>query len=171
MAGNKYVALIAGRLQEVFGIQSSAGAGDAGKIPALDAAGKIDQSMMPTGVGPDTTSLVASESISAGALVNVFDSGGGTMKVRNADATTSGKEADGFILSAVTTGQTALVYHEGTITGLSSLTGGSRYYLSATPGAVTATAPSTSGNVVQYVGRATSTTTISYEATDGVILA
>lgn len=169
MAGNKYLKHSNGRTVEEASIQSSAGAGDAGKIPALDTAGRLDNSMMPVGIGADTSTVVAGENLSAGDLVNIYDNSG-TPTARKADATTSGKEACGFVLTAVTSGNNASVYHEGSITGLSGLTAG-RYYLSTTAGGVTATPPSAAGNVVQFVGIATSSSTISFEATDGIILA
>jgi hypothetical protein len=53
MAGNKYLSNSAGAVTEVAAIQTSAGAGDVGKIPALDAAGKLDTSMIPGGAGGD----------------------------------------------------------------------------------------------------------------------
>ena len=49
----EYIANVSGTLTEVSGLASSAGAGDAGKIPQLDAAGRIDASMMPVGIGAD----------------------------------------------------------------------------------------------------------------------
>ena len=103
----KYIANVSGTLTEVSGLASSAGAGDAGKIPQLDAAGRIDASMMPVGIGADTAAITASEALSAGDLVNVWNSGG--PKVRKADATTAGKRAHGFVLSAVANGATATV--------------------------------------------------------------
>jgi hypothetical protein len=93
MAGNKYIAMIAGLLTEVAASQTSAGAGDAGKIPALDAAGKLDTTFMPTGVGADTASITTSEALAAGDLVNIHNSTGA--KARKADASVSGKEAHG----------------------------------------------------------------------------
>jgi hypothetical protein len=42
MAGNKYLKNASGVVTEEASIQTSAGAGDAGKIPALDSAGKLD---------------------------------------------------------------------------------------------------------------------------------
>jgi hypothetical protein len=171
MAAKKYLAMIAGRIAEVAGITSSAGAADDGKIPALDSSGRLDPTFMPVGIGADTATITASENLSGGDYVNTWDDGG-TLKARKADATTSGKESDGFVLDAVSSGQPALVYFEGRNTALSGLTIGARYYLSAAiPGAPTVTPPSASGNVVQYLGRAISTTSMAFEATDGVILA
>lgn len=149
---------------------SSAGAGDAAKVVALDSAGRIDSSMMPVGIGADTATIVASESLAAGDFVNIWDDAG-TAKVRKADATTAGKEADGFVLAAVSSAANATVYFEGQNTQLTSLTRGARYFLSTTAGGVTTTAPSSSGNVVQYLGKAISTTAIAFEGDEGIIRA
>lgn len=150
--------------------QTSAGSGDAAKVVALGTDGRISTTMMPIGIGADTLSITASENINAGDFVNIWDDAG-TPKVRKADAVTAGKEAVGFVLSSVTSGGTGLVYFEGSNNQLSGLTVGARYYLSAaTAGAATTTPPSTANNVVQYLGMATTTTSIAFEGTDGVIL-
>lgn len=167
----KFISIISGVKQLIEAITTSAGAGDAGKIPALDASGRLDNSMMPVGIGADTKQLAASETLAAADIVNVWNDAG-TAKARKADGSASGKECVGFVLAGAASGANATVYFEGTITGLSGLTPGTRYYLSATtPGQVTDTAPSTSGNVVQYIGRAISATEISFEPDDGVVLA
>lgn len=147
---------------------SSAGAGDAGKVVVLDGSGKIDSTMMPTGIGADTIAIDASENLAAGDFVNVWDNSGA--KVRKADATASGKEAHGFVLSAVTSGNPATVYFEGTNTGVTGMTPGV-VYLSTTAGVATGTAPSGSGNAVQRIGYATSATTVNFQSNDPVILA
>lgn len=170
MALQKFLALVSGRKQEVSPVDSSSGAGDAGKIVALDSAGKLAANMLPTGIGADTKTLPASENLAAGDFVNIWDDSG-TLKVRKADATSSGKEADGFVLAAVTAPANADVYFEGTNNQRSGLTLGVRYYLNTTAGGVTATAPGASGNVVQYLGKAISATEISFEPDDGVIVA
>ena len=169
MAASKFLALVSGRIREVFATVASSGALDDGKIVALGTDGRLDSSVLPVGVGIETKSIQASENLSAGNLVNIWNSGG-QFRVRKADATSSGKEANGFVLSSVTSGQTAQVYLEGTVTGLSGLLPG-RYYLSTTPGEITDTVPSNAGNVVQYVGNSVSGTELTFEATDGVILA
>jgi hypothetical protein len=148
---------------------TSAGAGDSGKLPALDAAGKLDTSFMPTGIGADTSSIVSSENLAAGDLVNIWDNAG-TANVRKADATVAGKEAHGFVLSAVTSPAAATVYFEGSNTGVTGLTPGPQF-LSATAGLCTATAPSASGNVVQRVGFATSATNMNFQSQTPVVLA
>lgn len=169
MPASKFLALVQGRIREVIATVTSSGATDDGKIVALGSDGRLDNSVLPVGVGIETKSIQASENLSAGNLVNIWSSAG-AFRVRKADATASGKEAHGFVLASVTSGQTAQVYLEGTITGLSGLLPG-RYYLSTTPGEVTSAAPENSGNVVQYIGNAVSSTEITFEATDGVILA
>lgn len=52
-------------IQEALAPTTSAGAGDAGKLPGLDSNGKLDISFMPTGVGGDTQTLTAGEALSA----------------------------------------------------------------------------------------------------------
>lgn len=170
MAASKFLALVSGRIREVFATVTSAGAVDDGKIVALDATGRLDNSVMPVGIGTETKSITATENLSAGNLVNIWNSAG-QFRVRKADATSAGKEAHGFVLSSVYSGTVAEVYLEGTITGLTGLVPG-RYYLSTTPGEITDTPPSNPGNVVQYVGASVSSSELTFEATDeGIILA
>ena len=168
---DKYLAVnAAGRTEETEALTASAGGADAGKIVALDGSGKLDPTVMPTGVGADTASIEASENLAAGDLVNVWDDSG-TPKVRKADATSTGKEAVGFVLASVTSGANATVYFEGSISGLSGLTPGAKQYLATTAGARTETAPSATGNVLQPIGRAISATAIAFEPADSVIRA
>jgi hypothetical protein len=126
--------------------------------------------MMPVGIGADIKSIICSETLAAGNIVAVWDNAG-TLNVRKADATSEGKEADGFVLAGASSGAAALVYFEGRITGLSALTPGARYYLSTTAGGVTATPVSASGNVDQFIGKALSATEINFEPDDGVTIA
>jgi len=170
MAGNKFLKLSSGQLAEELSLQSSVGAGDAGKIVALDAAGRIDNSMMPIGIGADTKSIASSENLAAGDLVNIYDNGG-TINCRKADAS-NGRRAHGFVLASVTSPANATVYFEGTITGLTGLTPGATLYLSgATAGAVTATAPSTPAHIVQEIGAAASATEVTFEPQQPITLA
>jgi len=163
-----YINPSTGNFTEREATVTSAGAGDAGEIVALDAAGKLDNSVMPVGIGADTQSITTSEALAAGDLVNVHDSTGA--KVRKADATTVGKEAHGFVLASVGSGAAATVYFEGTITGLTGLTPGNAF-LATAAGTPTDTPPSGSGNVIQKVGVATSTTTLNFEPGPVVVLA
>lgn len=166
---NKYIRNNGGVLSEMEATVTSAGAGDAGKIIALDNTGKLTQSVMPVGIGADTATIEASENLTAGDLVNIYNDSG-TAKVRKADATAAGKEAQGFVLASVTSGNNAEVYFEGSNTQMSGLTPGNQF-LSTTAGGATGTAPSGSGNVVQYVGIAISATTMNFESRAPFVLA
>lgn len=166
---DKYLRNNAGVITELEATVTSAGAGNAGDIVALDGTGKLDSSVMPVGIGADTASIPASENLTAGDFVNVWNDAG-TTKVRKADATSTGKFAHGFVLSSVTAPANATVYFEGTNTQVTTVTGG-RLYLATTAGGWTATAPASSGNVVQAIGMGTSSTTINFEPEAPVVLA
>ena len=168
MAAKKFLRLVNGVLTEIFGVQTSAGAGNAGDLVSLDDSGRIDNSMMPVGIGADTATITASETLAAGNWVNVWDNSGA--KVRKADATTVGKEVHGFVLSAVTSGNPATVYFEGTNTQVTGQTPGP-VYLQTTAGTGGATIPSASGNVVQRIGTAVSATSVNFEGGPAVTLA
>lgn len=144
-------------------IDSSAGVGDASKIVKTDATGRLDNSLLPVGIGADTLSIPSSENLSAGSFVNVYDNGG-TVNVRLAD-NSNGREANGFVLASVTSPANATVYFEGTNTQLSGLTLGVRYFL-GTAGGVTTTAPTASGEIIQYLGKSSSATEINVEMSD-----
>ena len=148
----------------------SSGSGNDGDIVALDSNGKLDISVLPTGVGPQTKTISASEALTGPSLVNVWNSTG--QKVRLADASTAnaGKIAHGFVLASVASGANATVYFEGEISGLSGLTPGTTYYL-GTSGAPTATPTTTAGQSLQRIGVATSATTIDFEAGEPIIRA
>lgn len=150
----------------------SAGASDSGKIPQLDAAGRIDNSVLPVGLGAETMQIVASDALSAGNFVNIW-SNAGAANVRKADASVAGKEADGFVLAAFASGATATVYAPSqTNTQLTGLTPGAVHYLSdTTAGSATATVPTTSGTVVQKIGRASDATTLAFNPGPAITLA
>lgn len=160
-----FLAYVSNKLREVAGLVTSTGASDAGKIPALDSTGRLDVSLMPVGIAPDVKVANASEALSAGDYVNVYDVSG-TTTVRKASAADDTKPAVGYVLDNVTISTNATVYFDGTNTALTGLTAGVRYYLSAsTPGAVVAqsSAPAANGNILQYLGTAISTTEINTE--------
>lgn len=168
---NKYISVntTTGDFTQVEATVTSAGAGDAGEIVALDGSGRLDSSVMPVGIGADTNAVTTSEALAAGDLVNIHASTGA--KARKGDATAAGKKAVGFVLASVSSGASATVYFEGTITGLTGLTAGAEYFLGTTPGVPTATPPTSSGNVIQSIGYATSTTTINFEPGPAIVLA
>jgi len=168
---DKFLTLNATGVAEKEAKSTSAGVGDAGKIVALGSDGKLDLTVMPTGIGADTRVAVASEILAAGNLVNLFDDAG-TLKVRKADASGGiAKKADGFVIEGVASGGDATVYFDGTITGLTGLTVGAIYYLSATPGTMTTTIPTTATHIAQSVGKALSATEFTFEAGEPIVRA
>lgn len=170
MAGDKYLKNSGGLPTEQAASQSSAGAGDAGKIVALGSDGRLDLSMMPTGIGPDTATIVASEALSAGDLVNIWNDAG-AFRVRKADASTTGKEAHGFVQSGVAMSANALVYFEGPNTQKTGLTAGVQFLSVTTPGDTQATAPTGAGQIAQRVGFATSATALNFQSFPPIVLA
>lgn len=160
----KYLKQVNGVLTEEASVTTST----PNRIVELDGTGKLNVNMMPTGIGPDTAVIQASENLAAGDFVNIHNSGGA--RARKADATTSGKEAHGFVLAAVTSGQNATVYFEGTNDQVTGQTPGP-VFLATTAGAATPTAPSGAGNVTQRIGIAVSTTAINFERGEPIVLA
>lgn len=150
----------------VNSVAASGGAGDAGKLTALDGAGKLDVTFLPAGVGADTVTIQASETIAAGDFVNVHNSGGA--RVRKADAS-NGRKADGFALSGITSGASGVIHFDASNTGLSGMTIGARQYL-GTAGARTETPASTTGHIHQFLGVAYSATALSFEGDDPITL-
>lgn len=194
MAGKKYIRNSGGQLQEEASADTSSGATDAGKIVALDAnghlddsitnatvtsaanrlvkldgSGRLDPTVMPTGIGADTAVVVASEALSAGDYVNIWDNGG-TPKVRKADASAAGKEAHGYVTAAVASGANATIYFEGTNSNVTGQVAGN-VFLSTTPGKGTNTAPTAAGQVVQRIGFAVSATAVNFQSQPPILLA
>jgi hypothetical protein len=123
-------------------------------------------SLPPISVG----TVQASQTLTAGDFVNLHTVTG-ALRMRKADATDATKQADGFVKSAVTSGNSDVIYGPGQVNdSLSGLTPGSAYYLSTTAGQATATAPSTTGNLVQHLGKALSATNILFDPYDAVQL-
>lgn len=160
-----------GSTSEQEALTASAGAGDAGKVPGLAGDGRLDQSMMPAGVGPAAKSIVASEALAAGNMCNVWNDAG-TPKLRKADASSPGKRCNTFVQAGFSAGQQALAFTESIVTGLSGLTAGARYFLSNTvPGGITTDPITQSGHILQYVGTALSDTELAFEPADPILRA
>jgi hypothetical protein len=146
-----------GGLEQYTPLDTSAGAGSAGAIVALDTVGKLALDMMPTGIGPDAETMVTSDTLTAGQLVNIYDNGG-TKTARKASATDTTKPAMGFVLAGTTTPDSAVVFYgglnnlypKGTLVAADT---GKPVFLSATAGAVTITPPVAAGNYMQQIGR------------------
>lgn len=158
----------AGGFEEVEGA-AVGGAGSANKIPALDVSGRLDPTMMPTGIGAETSSVEAFGALAAGDFVNVFNDGG-TLKARKADASSAVAPANGFVLAASTVGQQATVYWGGLNNQVTGLTPG-LHFLSTTPGLSNHVAPSTAGNIVQRLGIAVSAGVFQFNPQDPILLA
>jgi hypothetical protein len=159
MAAQKFLTQSGGRIVEAQAVDTSSGSGDSGKLAALDGSGKFAAGFLPAQTGANA-SITASEALSAGDLVNIHNSTG--EKARKADNSAAGKEANGFVLAGVSSAASGTVYFAGNIlTGLTSLTPGARQYL-GTSGAITATAPTGSGAIVQCIGIAISATAIMF---------
>jgi len=167
----KFLTNVSGVITEVQANVTSAGAGDAGKLVALDSTGKLDISAMPVGIGAETDIVTASEALSAGDFVNLWNSTG--IKARKADASTSGKQAHGFVLSAVSASASATVFRVSqNNTQLTGMTPGAVQYLSnATPGGHMETCPSATGQTVQVLGIAKSATELIFAPGPAITLA
>ena len=154
-----------GRPREKELSSSSSGVGDAGKGVALGTDGKLDLTFFPAGIGTPVSTFTASEALAAGDLVNLW-SDSGTVKARKADASVASKQAHGYVKSAVSANAQASVYteHGSLISGLTGMTAGSEYFLSATvPGGAATAIPSGAGQLVQYIGIAKSATELYFE--------
>lgn len=157
MAVHKVIELSStGSKSEYAGKSTSAGAGDAGEFVVLGAGGKLDPTVLPNGIGADAITATAGEALVAGDFVYI--TAGGT--VMKADATTFAKRAMGYVIASVANAATATVFFDESNSSLTGLTPGSKYFLSATAGAATLTAPTTAGQFVQCLGIATSATSL-----------
>jgi hypothetical protein len=159
---DKYLYNNSGTITEKAATVSSAGGANAGQIVALDGSGHLDSTVMPTGIGADTVSVLASEALSAGNFVSLYNNSG-TLNTRKADASTTGKKADGFVLGAVSSGAMGTVYLAGQNTQVTGMTPGDVFLSATTPGAATGSAPSgTAGQTVQRIGIALSATVVEF---------
>jgi hypothetical protein len=162
---SKYFGLDAGVKKLISFLNVSTGVADAGKPIETNAQGKIDESLLPSGVGPDIKVLEASENVNAGEPVNIWDDGG-TWKVRKADTTSASKLAVGFVLESFTTGQQAKIYPEGINNQASGLVPGPVYLAESAGGLIqgsVAIDALSSGSHIQCLGYALSATEMSIE--------
>lgn len=125
------------------------------------------QALAATGAAP--TMLTADEAIAAGDFVNIHASSGA--KIRKADASDDTRPADAFAPAAIAGAASGTVLMPGQVlTGLAGLTPGADYWLSETAGLITATQPTTTGNLVQKVGKALSATELFFSPQPGTTL-
>lgn len=163
MAAQKPLQLVSGIPTQVAAVESSSGSGDEGKIVALNSGGLIDDTMFPPGLGADTTTAVATEALTAGDIVNVYDAAG-VKSCRKADADSITKKAIGFVRANVLNAGTATIYLSGVNDQVSGLTIGAVYFLSQTAGGVATSSPTGAGVISQLVGVAGSATELLFEA-------
>ena len=172
MANKKFMSIVGGKNELIAGVSSSAGAGNAGDLIALDSTGKLDVSMLPVGVGPDVKVHPASEALAAGNYVNIWNDAG-TIKVRLAD-NSNGREAHGFVLTSALEGADAVVYFEGPNTAAPIGTVNNRVYLGVAGGVVTTAldiyAPANEGKLHQFLGIYIDTDEVNTDIDDYVII-
>lgn len=158
----KFLNITSGRTKQEDAINSSAGAGDAGKLIKLDAAGLLDSTFIPE-FEDKHVDVVLDENVGIGDVVQAFDDGG-TLKVRKASAASGAplKPMHGWMEEAGVAAETKKV-HFGNgpmVRTAHGFTPGNTLWLSTTAGLLTATPPSGTGQIVQLVGRAIDVNTI-----------
>lgn len=163
MPAKKFLALVVGRMKQITAVVTSTGASNDGDLVALDAAGKLDASVMPAGIGANTVAALASETLATNDLINLYNNAG-VINARKADGTAEGKEVHGFVKANFAPATSATIFTSGnTITGLTGLTPGARQYMATVAGTRTEVAPNATGNVSQMIGIAAGATSIVFE--------
>lgn len=153
-------------------VQTSAGAADAGKIPALGTDGKLDTSLYNVG-GDPSYPITASEAIGVGKFFNL-QSDSGTLKARLAD-NSNGRPAHGFVRVAVAAAAQGTGYPLDVVNNsLTGLTVGTVYYLGIAGAVIAApldaTVAGNAGYIDQKLGMATSATELATDDYDYVVL-
>ena len=162
MANQKFLSKGAGIFQEAQAIDTSAGNGSAGLIPALGADGRLNENMMPAGVAAETVVCKAGVGGLAANDVVYIHLVTTTLTADKANATDSTKRAQGYVKEVAEAGANVTVYLDGELPG-TALTPGAKYYLTTTPGTVSPTAPTGSSNMVQCVGEAVGEAEIKFD--------
>lgn len=162
----KFIKQVSGVLTEESTV-AVGGAPNAAKVPELDGTGRLDVTMMPTGIGADTSTLVTTEALNAGDFVNVYNNAG-AFNIRKADRS-NGRPAHGFVLTAVANAASGVVYFEGTNGAVTGQVPGNVFL--GTAGAGSAIPATTTGHISQIVGFATSATSINFQYNNPITLA
>ena len=162
MANQRFVTLVNGVRTLVSAISASLGASSAGQVICTNASGVLDPTLLPAGVGMNWQTLPAPGALTAGQAVNLY-SASGTLSLRPADNTIAGAQADGFVLANTAAGaQATALIGGGTLTGLTGIVAGARYYLGVN-GALTTTAPTASGTFVQALAVGLTSTSVDFQ--------
>ena len=169
---DKLLQRVAGRTVQYEPVDTSAGAADAGKVPALGPDGKLDSSMYDPGADPSQP-IEASEELLAGRFVNIFDDGG-TLSVRLAD-NTNNRPAHGFVRTTAAASTTATVFGLDAVNdALTGLTIAGVYYLGTAGGVIStpldAADPGNAGYIDQKLGIAKSATELLTDDYDYIVL-
>jgi len=166
----KFMHLEGGKKKLKEATVTSAGVGNAGDIPALDAGGKLSESVMPAGVSADVITAEASEALVAGDYVNVWNDGG-TLKARKAD-NSNGRDAIGYVKAGFAVTETAEIYNEGPNANAPTGTVGDRAYLGTAGGVITTPLdPATDGGKIhQYIGKYVGANEINMDLQDCIVL-
>jgi hypothetical protein len=117
-----------------------------------------------------TKSFTATEAVNAGNAINVWWAGA-QFEARLADASIVGREAVGYVLTGAALGASAIVFFGGINTQLAGLNANETLFLSETAGVITATPPSSSGSIVQRLGKSLSDTEMIFEPAQPIKLA
>jgi hypothetical protein len=164
----RYQTFLNGAWRLVSSIFQSTGVTDGGKVISTDpATGTIHPSLLPSGLGAATKVYPTSEELIAGNFVNIWLDAT-TFKVRKADAS-NGRDANGFVLTAVTSGANATVILQGLNTALTGLDPTLTYYL-GTSGGVTTTPTVANNAVIQDLGYVTATGELNYEYSTPILV-
>lgn len=161
MAVQRFFTLLNGLATGIAALVSSGGSADAGKIVATGPNGRLDESLMPEGLGANITPAIASEAIGAGKFVN-FHNSSGVLNIRLAD-NSNNRPAHGFVKEAVASAAEGQVYPlDTTNSNLSSLTPATKYFLGTAGGVVAAPLDPQDeenyGKVSQFIGTSKSAT-------------
>lgn len=173
MAAQRFLTRTGGKTKQAQGKTASTGAADAGALVALDDTGKLDESVMPLGIGVQVNILPASEALDAGDFVNIFDDAG-VAKVRKAD-NSNGRSADGFVTAAVSSAADATVHPlDGVNAAMTALSPGKEYWLGTAGDVIEVpldeTDPLNANKVSQQLGKALTATELRTDDYGYVIL-
>lgn len=155
------------------------GVGTSGQVLTTNGAGIATwATVASSNSGPSTSyTFTANETLSAGNLISIIPSGssfmpsGYNMRIMQASMDSAKQlPAEGWVTTSITSGNTGTAYLGlGIITGLSNLTPGYSYFLS-TIGGITTVIPSGTGQLLQIVGKALSTTELFFNPYEPIIL-
>ena len=163
MAAPRYVTIDGNKKKLATSSQTNTGVA---VVVSTDEDGFIDPSFLRDS---EVVIKTASESLSAGDAVNIFDDTG-VAKVRRADASAFATRAMGFVLDNFDADDPATVISEGIIGGFAGLTIGDPVFLSLTSGEITQTPPTATNEIWQQLGSAYSATELRLEIGEAIVL-